>query len=750
MDYGLKYRLEFESNGNILQLDFLYKNYIPIAGSLINLVGTKSPVKQKWGTENPYEEIRGCNLDISFLSQQNVSVLNFLSPDDNGIQVILKEGANVLFIGFLLQDDFKDTVLEYDHQINLTATDGLGLLKSIDLEEANNMTATKQKNVLVSASLGMASEQYLDIFDLTHTPYGVGSTVILSGTGTLDDGKVCKILAITPTAFYIRLTLDTTFQYINNIILNYDVIYQDVIIGFLFDKLNVAFILGICLKATGLKLDSKVLMNLSNQNVLNEHFLYSTFIRHKDLKNSEKYLDCYNIIKNILQSFGGTLFQQNGYWNFVRQVEFSYSPNVEVTYYDNDFQNIYFIGNYNQTFVIDGNSVLATPDLIPKRKLKYVAEKFEYKNIDNVLLNRDLRTVGALLNQYTTGSGVNLKKIFEYQPLHWYQGFWWNSAGTIQGQNNTNFFIRVVQDYNGNEEDRYICITGGVAFDISAAVVGTWVEVNKGDKVEFGFSIRSTYNGNGPGNQAFYLNNVYQLPLTPRAPASALKSDLNWGIQGYVISRDSGESFLNWKDYGGKSFEIQYDGRLYFYLPHLLPSWSNNKETHIKNITLNYFPLQQGQKDIKGHKHTSTLPVIDVKNNEQIDLSLDDTKSNQIVGTYFLKPNVTDIINKKTEKWNRLNFSEEEKLGKIVTQEKLFLKKDNRLSFEISILDIKKGNYIAPLGLVNWNRYTNLKLLVGSLEIDYSENQAKLILLELCKNGESIIFSKVDNFEYLY
>jgi hypothetical protein len=750
MDYGLKYRLEFESNGNILQLDFLYKNYLPSAGSLIYLTGTKSPVKQKWSAENPYEEIRGSNLDISFLSQQNVSVLDFLSPDDNGIQVILKEGSNVLFIGFLLQDDFKDAVLEYQHQINLTATDGLGLLKSIDLEQANNMTSIKQKNVLVYASLGTPAEQYLDIFDFTHTPYGVGSTVMLSGTGTLDDGKVCKILAITPTAFYIRLTLDITFQYINNILLNYDVIYQDVQLGFLSEKLNVANIIGICLKATGLKLDSRVLMNLSNQNTLNEHFLYSTYIRHKDLKSSEKYLDCYNVLKNILQSFGGTVFQQNGYWNFVRQVEFAYAPDVEVNYYDSDFQNIYFVGNYNQTFTIDGNSVLAAPDLIPKRKLKYVEEKFEYKTIDNVLKNRDLRTVGTLLNQYTIGTGVNLKKIFEYQPLHWYQGFWWNSAGTIQGQNNTIFFIRVVQDYNGNEEDRYICIVGGADFDISAAVVGTWVEVNKGDKVEFGFSIRSTYTGNGPGNQPFYLNNVYQLPLTPRPPASTLKSDLNWGFGAFVISRASSESFKDWKDYGGKSFEIQYDGRLYFYLPHLLPAWSNNKETHIKNITLNYFPLQQGQRDIKGHKHTSTLPAVDVKNNDQIELSLDDTKSNQIIGTYFHKPNVNDIINKRTEKWNRLNFTETEKLGKIVTEEKLFLKKDNRLTFEISILDIKKGNYIAPLGLVNWNRYTNLKLLIGSLEIDYSENRAKLILQDLCKNGESIVFSKVDKFEYLF
>ena len=746
--YNTKYRMQFDSDKKTISIDFMFKSYV---GAVTDLICPVVPVIHKWNTNDPFEPVRGSSLDIKIISTPTVSIFSFFSSEDDGVKVVMYHSLGTLFEGFLVQDDFSESVVEYSHEINLSATDNLGLLKDINLSDANrlfgdNRSKTVNINIIDPSGLFGFPNIISISADTTFVPIAVGDILIISGTGQIFDGVEFKILSFGPYNGDMLLTVDK-YAYAYGNFTGATLTFFHAASLDLSIKQSLASMFAVCLNATNLQLKSNVFIKLLHESAFTQ-ILTQTYIRPTDFRNGEIYLSCYDFINAILNSFNACIMQKDGAWHIIRFIELVYNTS-SYEQYDRNFVLNGVTGDYNGNKYYDGNSILAAPLQQLERPYKYVKETFLYKGLDNVLSNGNFAELGILLRTIITGTGVNLVTNREYAAPKWTSGFWWNSAGTILGNNKTNFFIRVVTNYRNEETERYGVVAGRVGFDDSAAVVSKYIETTAGDRIEFSITMRTSNSIAGPGNAPIRLNNVSHLPLVPRKPYYQLRSDLQWGAPSSIVaSWASSENRNQWKTFDFASFEFPTDGRLYIYLPQVSLNRGNYYETHIKGLSLKYVPQVQGHKSVKGHTHTDTQ-FQNIKNNKEIALVVDDTKTNLLIGTLFKPPNNL-LVDDRTRNWRRSPVAEQRKLGEIVTIEREFQRNIPRVLVDVSLLDIYKAGFLSPFNRIVWDRFTNYYFLFGNLEIDYANNKAKGSLHELAKVGENLTNLHTYTFNYLY
>jgi len=104
MAYGLKYQTQFTSQSDVntpeksYTIQFLFKNY---TGGVSSVICGSTPVLHKYGVDEPFAPIKGSNVEITLLNTGALPLTSFYADEDDGVQVILLEGTNVLFIGLL-------------------------------------------------------------------------------------------------------------------------------------------------------------------------------------------------------------------------------------------------------------------------------------------------------------------------------------------------------------------------------------------------------------------------------------------------------------------------------------------------------------------------------------------------------------------------------------------------------------------------------------------------------------------------
>jgi len=156
MAYGLIYQGEFSSIAEIdYRLEILKKDY---TGPFRNLPMSGVPVIQNWGTDEIKDAVKGCSLTIVYLNQNNVNPIEqFYSPNDDEYMVKFSQGSTVLFVGFLVQDDFREPMLDYTHEVQLSANDNLGLLKDIAFDKYPVTVGAYAANVTAQGDFIFAS-----------------------------------------------------------------------------------------------------------------------------------------------------------------------------------------------------------------------------------------------------------------------------------------------------------------------------------------------------------------------------------------------------------------------------------------------------------------------------------------------------------------------------------------------------------------------------------------------------------------
>lgn len=137
MAYGVKYRLEFSDVlGNGKKIEILKNNY---SATVLDIVGTDDPCEISWESdENIYSPIKGSQCVLNFFVTDDVTYDDFHEYDEREYQVKIfyKDSSDVYqlyWIGWLVVDQFKESITSTPYPISLKAIDGLGTLESFDM-----------------------------------------------------------------------------------------------------------------------------------------------------------------------------------------------------------------------------------------------------------------------------------------------------------------------------------------------------------------------------------------------------------------------------------------------------------------------------------------------------------------------------------------------------------------------------------------------------------------------------------------
>ena len=109
---------------------------------IIDIEGAEDAVRivSQDNDESKYSPIKAKKCVIKFLNSQTVNFRTFASGEDNKWLVTVKINSLTVFIGHLEQGDIQEPFQYQENQIvTLTATDGLGILKSHRLEDVFNV-----------------------------------------------------------------------------------------------------------------------------------------------------------------------------------------------------------------------------------------------------------------------------------------------------------------------------------------------------------------------------------------------------------------------------------------------------------------------------------------------------------------------------------------------------------------------------------------------------------------------------------
>ena len=137
MAYGVKYRLEFSDDlENPKKIEILKNNY---SGTVLPIIAGGDPCVISWeGDDNFYNPIIGSQCTLNLFVTDTVSYDNFHEFNEREYQVKIsyKDSSNnyqLYWIGWLVVDQFTESVTTKPFPITLTAFDGLGTLDAYDM-----------------------------------------------------------------------------------------------------------------------------------------------------------------------------------------------------------------------------------------------------------------------------------------------------------------------------------------------------------------------------------------------------------------------------------------------------------------------------------------------------------------------------------------------------------------------------------------------------------------------------------------
>lgn len=755
--YGRRFQVSFDPpNGGSAffkpryRLDILQKNY---SGTVTSLTGGPSGFKQSWQTDEPKPPIKGCSLIAGILNDGSLPLKTFYSVDDDEFKLqlywlevglLIHATDRLLFEGFLVQDDCSEQMVDYLHELSLSANDGLGLLKGVSIDKAP-----------ASYEIFSSSSQTYEI-----TITGIDSDVLVSTDfgNTLQTGDK---LSIDGSTLY---TIKDLIQ--GSGIWNVDLVEHPAAVSSttgtiivyrssLIEKITLLSVIKRCLSSTGLNIETHIYCNLLEANHLHTFsFLEQTLIDGKSfLKNDTEYVDCYTALEWLLNKFNLTLFQSDGVWNIVRWHELIYySNNIPGFAYDKDF-NLIGPVTLPDALQIDAYDPLSIPEAYPETGLinrifrpdLFVKETFNYKSPAHLLRNDNLDILGPLIRTYTTGSGSSLQKISEYKMP------WWHDE---PGDAMAVFFIRIVKDQYDNEIERYAVVKND-------SIVSYAIEASKGDLLSLSFSVRVMYLTGGNNRIVAFpieltdgIQTVFVQKLPSNLPPLGEKQTV-WDSGLWYYEYPTGEYQGQWTDINiATTLPIPFDGKLSITLTQFQKNPFNNIEieTHYKDIRFTYTALINESTKIIGHTHKAEQAAT-IKQNEDEEIFVDDSPRNFIAGTLFLNRPPVGAIQERTSLWYRFTSpAERKKLGQITTREQLQWRSKARTILEGSFIGLLHENghrHVSMLSVFRSSLTPELNFVPGKLELDFKNDMFNCTLWEMNKDGEPDIESDYQ-FKYLY
>lgn len=736
MPYGLKYQTQFTSQSDAnnpernYTLQFLFKEY---AGNPVSVDGGGITVIQRCTLDDPMAPIKGQSLDIRLENAGSLPITSFQSEDDDGVQVkLLDANSNILFIGFLVQDDFTGLMVDYNHEITLSANDGLGLLKGVILSDAE----VRRKFYSVRRTNGVDTVVYVWVTDTAFYPQA-GNIIEFLGVAYTIATAVYEFTNISGIGYNWTITLTTST---GGIAYGDEYIYLTGEVNLL-NRNSLLSMIAVCLGQTNLSLVTNIFHNLyeSEQDAAVSTF-EQTLIDSQTFLNGELYDDCYTALTKILETFKCSIFQANGQWNIVCWTEgWRYTNNAIPGFvYDETWTAAGTTVFTNNVFI--GPDPQYTQPIFPLETTSYRGWKFSRKKFDYVqpkylLRNWDLQQLGPLLSQ-TTHLGVTYSN---YVAIGWEGGF---------GTPVCFRCITVETDSAGTELDRYITMYGPT-FDGSRSIASETIECNAGDRVKFSFSFKTNVSQTAgtiifsvrltDGTLNYYVDDV---PVDNGA----------WqGGPGYNYILSSAGNTNQWANVTIESSIAPISGLLTCYLALAIvsPPYDSTQQTYYKDLRLEVIPYINDTSKIIGHVHKQEQAA-NKKNNQDLSIVIDDTPRNSIKGTLFLTTK-TGLLQNRTRFWRYPPDGNGWTLGEHTTLEELRWRQKTRQKYEGGFTGLwQNGVPVSLLSMAIFDFDTTKNYTFGLLTINYKNNSYNGSLWEIHDTDDDPEFNPDYEFKYLY
>lgn len=742
MAYGLKYTTTFDSfQGQPYTLNISEKDYIGdsettlLAGVGVTLSYPKDEMKPA---------IKGLECAISKVNLGSLPITAFMSESDDLFLVEVLWGLQNIFTGYLVQDDFNEDLVSWNHPITLKANDSLGLLKEVDLNDAAITFGTE------STLSGVTIEQSaINKIQVTGTITVNEKQVLTLDTGTVLDGqysvKTWQYLAGTITEITFDQDLNGTYvpPVVGDIILITPID--------LTQRMFISDILALCLKSTGIRLPIIVYGLPYPEDALNGRLFDNTLMDPTTFERSEdKWDNCYKVIEDILGRFYYSLFQAEGKWNIVRWDDSRITDTgIPGKGYDEDFTYIGMNSLSNLFTAGVGELTIAETGLnyTPIRAFKYALELFQYRN-PVLIKNINFTDVGELLSVTIDGTDT----INDYAMVGWEQGFEWTSGGAGYIGSTAQRIIRVILDSQGNEKDRYGVIKGNSGFDDYACAQSNGVEVVPGDIIRYSFDYKTNTSQPGNVNNYFRVNLLTTVNPVPKAANNRyLASDGKWYTAGPFLLNNTtlGDNTNVYHTVTVESDPVPFPGLLILKLAQSVLGVSSIKETHYKNIRFEIVRNISGSKKITGHQHRDQqLP--NIKNNSDRSIEIDNSPSNALAGTLFYDT-FTGPVRDRVLSWN-YNGDIIPNIGQIVTTNELFWHRKTRIKIEGSLKGlVQGGKHLSMLSTLIYTFFTDKRFNFGSLDLILKDGMCNCTFWENYEDGEvSTDLRQWYDFKYLF
>jgi hypothetical protein len=471
------------------------------------------------------------------------------------------------------------------------------------------------------------------------------------------------------------------------------------------------------------------------------------------LNDDNSWQDMYSIIQNICLRFELAFHQDNGAWNVTRRQEsYLFADNkikgVEHSLSDGSKTAIEL--DYNWPVKFGSDIFLDKADHVESINvsLKYAKETFMYRQPKQLIRNLDLQTLGALIRQYTDGSG-NL--VAEYEMPYW----------TKTSFSNINeYFIRVVTKTTGLEveQERYAVLKGGTFGGPHVMSSSFYLDTN--DRVQVSFQIRTSDSQTGSSNVVFVFQTDTGTQKYKINFNNGTTQDGTWATNGGAIFSYSSQSNLqDWTTFTVTSLAVPVDGYFSFGLDQA-DFKSPINETHYMDFQLTHVAYINDSTEIIGQYHLTDqnlLPGKKIKNDYDAEIFMDDSPKHAIEGALFTDALVNGDYNQLTATWHRATNDEALRLGQITTYERMHNAFKPRMALEGTLYGLRhlnssnQWNFVSLLCLLTLDSSAGLNFVFGVLEVDWMNATYKAKINELyADDADNEVFDYTYTFQYIY
>ena len=720
-----------------IRVDIFKKDY---TGDPKTITLTGTPIIHEWQDDDPFQPVKGSTCKIGIINDGSVSLNDFYSDEDDTFRVEVRrnETDDALFIGYVLQDDCRELQVDFMHEIFITASDNLGLLKDVSLLEASRKYGVLTNHTGIDLNTIAGNFNTICSFDSRVAVLQPGDTFIVASGGLAGTWTVSAI-TIDPTYGYYINVLEDTSVYVASYTTDVEWVDPIVITGYI----NLLTIVRLCFLATQLELVSfNAIAKILPKDNDTMRWLEDTYILGETFRKDSNWMSCYDVLESICKRFKASAFQAYGEWWIVRwgEMYMQAGPDIDTMAmlgdkYNGDFVWINEISYTDYSFSLIQDNIETGLEKAIDRPIQFAREQFDYNLNGSQLLNSDLSYTPEITDAYTVGS-IDYK---EYTLPYW-------TPVTV-----TEYKIRVGVDNSTNDEvERYLFIKGSPTPD-TTAIYSNDIEVGEGDVIRWTFDYCTENSEPGP------VNNVFNIFIDDGInPVLKLNNDGSWQTGGgFTYSVPSGDNVQNWHTVEITSQGIPQNSILHIYLSSVS---SNNVtyESRYRNMNFEIIKPNDNLKYAIGHVHKDSNNLT-VKKTTDINIDMDDAPRGSIAGCLFTF-DYTGSIRNKTTTWiyNGLGVFDG-KLGYLTTLEQIMINHTARSLYYGTILKIWHGSldnirFISNYFVFNMlSSGDNRRFVPGNLAINYKHNRADITLHQITEYEETRDdVSNYYTFNYIY